>query len=119
MPWRESVSVDERTVFEGPSTDTLHVVVQNDDAGDGVGWTGWTWEGQVRTEDGLTLIGTFTCDDTGTTSTELVVDCTLVLEVGQELTPGLKYIGGIRGTKAGEAITWVEMDIYPEVAAVQ
>ena len=120
MPWREQVTVDEKVVFEGPATDVLEILVQNYDPDDGVLWDGWTWSGQVRSEDGLTLIGTFTCDDDGTTATALSLSCTLELEVSAALEPGLKYIGGIKGTKTGQPdTTWVEMEIYPQIPPVQ
>ena len=118
MTWRQTRTVDETLVLEGPSNDTVILNINNDSPTDGIVWTGWTWTGQVRSADGLTVIGNFTCTDTGTTSTALVLVATLALVSGQTLTPGLEYIGGIRGVKGSESVTWVEMRLFPEISAV-
>jgi len=106
MPFLATKDQRGNPVLTGPKGDTIDLTVTSTDTS--VVWSGWTWLGQVRTNDSTaTLKGTFSIVDSSTAQS-LALVCTMDAATTATWTSGEVYKFAIQGTKAGVVKTFID-----------
>lgn len=101
-------------VLTGPVGDTLIVHLESDplNPDDGIDWTGWTWTGGIVEERGGPVL--YHCDFTDlSTADELNVIARIDKAITLTLDPDVDLWFGIRGSKSGDLLTYVEAIVRP------